>query len=322
MLRAAIVVLAVVLAVSSCKKKEEEKTTPTLGGSVDFSCSQFIGPGETVEFPRPKGIIHQEGKPYGVKWMVTPGPMKEYQVSISEDGSVDSLFKYTFPDSLGTYTVICNAFASGYYSVSSTKKVTVVKGGYDDGTLQYRDMPSYDGTDTDSRDQEVYRYVNIGGMKWMQRNLHYAGLGKPYQDCKAMCDVSGMFYSWDEAMKACPQGWKLPTLEQWKSVKGTLEGVAGDFLTFASCNGENIMEWWPDVKINNSTRLSIVFFGYSNLSAGTFEGIASKAAFWTADKLDDKYAKYIYILDNHTDILEGKGDIESFGATVRCVSAD
>lgn len=323
---AAELALCTLAGLSSCKKDDEEtETLPYLDGTVEVECDKFINPGTTIEFPRPTGVRHPENKGYGIKWRVTPG-MELYDTTKTEDGSIDTLFKYTFPDSLGTFTVVCAAYADKYYSISASKNVTTVLGGYD-GSLQYRETPAYDNQFTDSRDGSVYRYMNIGGTLWMQRNLHYRGtvdepLGKVYSNSEAMCDVTGVYYNFEDAKKACPAGWGLPTLAQWTAVKGSLEGVAGDFLAYARLNEDEIIEWWPEVNVTNSTGLSIVFFGFANMAADTFDGMMEKAAFWTADEVDTRYAKYVYFLEKHSDILVAKGDKESFGATVRCVKTE
>lgn len=67
----------------------------------------------------------------------------------------------------------------------------------------------------DSRDGQEYKAVIIGGRAWMVENLRYEA-SPSYCLGSDDCDV-GMLYTWDVAMQACPDGWHLPSIEEWKS---------------------------------------------------------------------------------------------------------
>lgn len=72
----------------------------------------------------------------------------------------------------------------------------------------------------DSRDGQEYKAVIIGGRAWMVENLRY--LATPSycltfdMDNPLGCE-GGWLYTWDVAMQACPDGWHLPSIEEWKS---------------------------------------------------------------------------------------------------------
>ena len=51
----------------------------------------------------------------------------------------------------------------------------------------------------DDRDGRIYRYVRIDIQNWMAENLNYGDTA----------------YSWNEAKTACPDGWHLPSKEEW-----------------------------------------------------------------------------------------------------------
>ena len=80
----------------------------------------------------------------------------------------------------------------------------------------------------DSRDGNEYRTVtyeieldgNLNVLQeWMADNLNYESENSfCYNDYLAYCEVYGRLYTWEEAPEVCPEGWHLPTSDEWQSL--------------------------------------------------------------------------------------------------------
>lgn len=328
-LNSLLLIAAALIAAVSCDKDEETETLPYLTGILYFDCPSFVVPGQTVTM-KTSGVEHPDGEEVGYFWKVSP--------SMSKSDTTD-VFVHTFSDTLQTYTVTCYAFAEGYNNTSNSKQVMALKGGIG-GSLQQTGIEASDPKIT--VDGIDYYYEKIGNLEWFRNNLASAGSGIPYVNEEITSDVFGRFYSYDEAMNACPEGWRIPSEEDWMSLAEALgetvtekysvfEEVTAKLMVNAYINDIAVLEYWPVVgDVTNSSRLSLLPFGYvnkgemdeaGNYPHATFDGIYVYAAFWTADKVEDdeNMAYYRYMICNQPEMMVGKGDVNSFGASVRCV---
>lgn len=114
---------------------------------------------------------------------------------------------------------------------------------------------AYDSTNAfcDTRDTTVYKYVVLEGSDysetWMAEDLHYETSG---YDPDANLDISwqnnygghGIFYTWTTAISVCPEGWHLPSKEEYKSLieaadKATIEKALGSTMTYWTSTEED-----------------------------------------------------------------------------------
>ena len=250
-----LMISAAVAAAFACKKDdEEEEALPSLGGMVKFSLDPYMEVNSTFRV-EPSGIYHPEGKGFGYYCKASWKESNDTIKLENSDSFIEEKMLFTFPeDSVGTFTISCTAFASGYYSTSVSRYVTTVsrERSLIDTLLGY-DATAYPaGEVIDNRDGEgrTYRTVRIGNAEWFAENLAYKGLdhasgdnqgkavfGIPYQNCEAMSDIFGRYYTWKEAMgldedgnpsgvKLCPDGWTVPTDEDWKNLAAELQPEA------------------------------------------------------------------------------------------------
>lgn len=337
-----IMIAALLLTAVSCKEDKDTADLPSLSGLV-FSCPSFVAPGTEVTLT-PKGFEHPEGKGVGIYWKVTPS-MAKADTTMLENGltpegkETDGSLEFQFSDTLGKYQVMCYAFAEGHSGDAYQKTVMVVEGGLD------KSITMTDIKETDPKvtvDGVDYYYQEIAGLDWFRRNLASEASGVGYQGYDVTSDVFGRYYSYEEALTACPEGWRLPSEEDWLSMcaaigasgadkYGTVKNVASMLFVNACFNDEPMLEYWPQVgEVTNRSGLCVFPVGYSNLGDRSSEGVYpyaafggmyEYAAFWTADKVagEEGMAYYRYLVSDQPDFFVGKGDVKSFGASVRCV---
>ncbi len=327
-----VIIAAGLLALASCKKDEETETLPYLNGTLSFTLDSYVSPDYTVTLT-PKGVTHPDGGEIGYYWMVSPGMDKS---------DTTDVFTHTFKDSLATYTVSCTAYAKGYTSSYATVYATVVKPGFD-GSITETGISETDKHITveyPGNKTVNYYYTTVNGLDWMRNNLANPGSGAPFDNCEAMSEIFGRYYSYEEAQNACPEGWGLPTDKQWRELAATIsgkdaaeenesiKGVAADLMVDGLFNLNEMWEYWPKVgPITNAGKLSILPTGYANLGSkagnkyptASFQGLYEYAIFWTADSDDQGMALYRYMIADQPDMFIQQGDINTFGANVRCI---
>lgn len=199
-----------------------------------------------------------------------------------------------------------------------------------DGSITGFTRVMTDGSFTDARDGREYCYVNVDGTDWMRHNLAWEGAGTAYGGCDVMSDIFGRYYTWEQAQTACPDGWTLPSDEDWVALGRKygrdaaagrdLEGLAGNVMENLYFNGTRMWEFWRDVKITDKARLSVMPSGYVTVSGGQYEycAIYKYAAFWTSDSVGaEGVLRYIY--QDKDVVYRGLMSTTDFAASVRCV---
>lgn len=105
--------------------------------------------------------------------------------------------------------------------------------------------PDASGTYVDERDGNEYGWVRFGDLEWMTSNMRYApesGLYGKYESDgelggrsmkEEMYEKYGYWYDYNAAILVAPEGWRLPTDEDWQK----LEIALGMSVKDAACEG-------------------------------------------------------------------------------------
>lgn len=165
------------------------------------------------------------------------------------------------------------------------------------------------GTLKDSRDGQTYKTVKIGNQRWMAENLNYkTSKSKCYDNKESNCKKYGRLYAWESAEEACPAGWHLPSLEEFKTLLATVGDPSGD-------KPENLRAgWWENGKDK---------YGFSALPAGDYGGVTKKfhdkgtyAYFWSSSESTGRHAWYLNI-NSYGATYDTSGKLN--GSSVRCL---
>ena len=149
-----------------------------------------------------------------------------------------------------------------------------------------------EATFTDNRDQHVYKTVKIGEQVWFAENLAFIASSGcwSYDEQLSNVELYGYLYTWKAATKSCPDGWHLPTDDEWKELEMHL-GLSQTEADETGLRGIIAKQlrtqegWFEGKNGTNETGLSIVPNGFRKLD-GSFLEQDKAAYFWTASSQD------------------------------------
>ena len=165
------------------------------------------------------------------------------------------------------------------------------------------------GTFTDPRDGETYNWVRYGNAEWMAENfrlemndvnkcrLYNVKEDQAESDKRPPADPKhyGRLYTYNGAIEACPDGWRLPTDDDWKELEMAMGMSRGD---------AERREWRGNVAgkmltcYDRVTDLNLLLAGYytyhtTGVSSG-FRFLGSQGYYWTSTPDDAKASGYSF----------------------------
>ena len=128
----------------------------------------------------------------------------------------------------------------------------------------------------DNRDGKSYKTVTIGTQTWMAQNLDYkVNDSYCYDHNESNCKMYGRLYPWSSVRnnKVCPEGWHLPSYDEWEMLSEAIGGMDSAGKKLKSSQG-----WSGNGNGSDDYEFSILPSGYE--LKNRYEGLNSEARYW------------------------------------------
>jgi len=157
--------------------------------------------------------------------------------------------------------------------------------------------------------------IKIGSQIWLAKNFNaepskgnwwcsgdnYCNDKKPEELCRntEYCKLYGKLYDWEAAMNVCPDGWKLPSKDDWKSLSDRLS------------DRMNILEsesWW-----------NAAFGGYRDeKNAALYIQMRKEGRWWSSTDAGNGSAYYSNLMKGG-ELKYVSSETKTMGYSVRCI---
>ncbi len=324
--------IMLLLLLINCKK---DKKTPSLSTMPlsEITASDAVGGGE---------ITNDEGQDIlsrGLVWGTEKSPTLENNLGFSQSNSSDYLFTSEVFDLSPGQLYYVRAFATNGDGTGYGEGVEFsTKGANGENPFGGTPCPGM-ASITDARDQNTYATVKIGSQCWLQQNMRYlpalhaptneSGSSPRYYifglyDLQNQDDLFsslylayGALYNYAAAQLACPEGWHLPSSNEWKNLTTYLGENPGGKLKSTLTQPYPHPRWTAlNVDASNES-------GFRGLPGGKqfdkdFSGQGYSGLWWSATPENNTEGRYL-LLQNSS----GAATINNFpnesGFSVRCI---
>jgi uncharacterized protein (TIGR02145 family) len=215
-------------------------------------------------------------------------------------------------DTAGVYTVsltVSNEFGSDTKIITDLIDIIVPTGS--------------SGTYTDPRDGQVYSTIEINGRVWFAENLNFAIENSwYYNDDSIQYEKYGRLYTWLAAAYACPEGWYLPTDEEWKKLElylGMTYFETGQSGYRGKKEGEmlkSVSGWYEHGNGNNAAGFNALPGG-ARYNSWSYYDIEERGNWWTLTYYNwpEAWSRSLRYNDHK---IGRFARLDSYGLSVRC----
>lgn len=173
-------------------------------------------------------------------------------------------------------------------------------------------------------DGNRYDLIQIGTQTWMAENLKVTRDNDGnqletycYSDKPAKGEEFGRLYPWREALNACPDGWRLPTITDWDELQITLGMDPDEAVDF----GWRGTDQGTQLKEGGSSGFNALLAGYKDGIIewdGRYFDIGYYGTFWSANEHDSINSISYWVYSAYGKVYKGAYDNTS-AFSVRCV---
>jgi uncharacterized protein (TIGR02145 family) len=280
----------------------------------------------------------------GTCWSTHENPTLDDYKTV--DGMGRGSYKSTLTELTPNTTYYIRAYAiNGDGTGFSKPKRITTSGSPDGGTFNYRG--------------KVYHFMPIGHQTWMTDNMafvpdgdlenryysfeepiyqvpDYSGRDAAKFQSTAYYKTYGALYNWPAAIKVCPQGWHLPSGEDWIVLEqhlGKIESGSDSRITKSAIEAANKLikpgsGYWvnQDNVFTNSTGFNALPGGFI-MNTGSSEGLGTSAYFWSSSESDNDQAGVQVLSPRHDGNRDNIYFRSSYGSksnyySVRCLKND
>ena len=186
-----------------------------------------------------------------------------------------------------------------------------------DKNIKLVSISSEKGDFSDSRDGKTYKTVKIGNQTWMAQNIDFKTDESYYYDNnESNGPLYGRLYTWKAALKACPQGWHLPSDDDWKILERSLGMPENEVNSTDYNRGEKEA---PMFLPGGSTGFDVQWSGFLHGYDNNFYKLGTNCILWTSTPNGTEYA-YTRSFFPATDMINRDNRMYvKYALPVRCV---
>jgi len=186
----------------------------------------------------------------------------------------------------------------------------------------------------DERDGRKYKVVVIGKKPWLAENMNFDDeKSECFNSDYDYCELFGRYYTWSQALVldgncdskeceissgyrrgVCPEGWHIPTLQEWDNLSSYVERKAR--------NKANVVlkstNEWKSYPGTNESKFNVLPGGY-RFNNGNFLGKGKVARFWAVNEKNSYEAVSVELSQDSPRAFQTRDDYKASELNVRCV---
>jgi len=182
------------------------------------------------------------------------------------------------------------------------------------------------GTLTDSRDGKIYNWKKIGNQIWMTENLAFKeAIGCwAYSNDENYVSLNGYLYDWNTAMITSPDGWHLPSDNEWKELEmylGMSQSEVDEIWERGTDEGKKLksISGWDNGGNGNNASGFNAFPSGNRESGGDFYNLGSSCTWWSSTEVTGTELSWKRYIEENMENVGRLDDSKTAGYSVRCI---